>query len=165
MKYIILTAIIIIGAIGYIEKILKFQMPRRYIIILFLLFLLFSLAQLKLSVDSDGEISSLKSTIAKSDEELSKLREDSTSRDKEIVSLKKDLEVSKNNLSETKNRLSDILTYGEVATWTLDGSKSIGGGGVAVSSPVSGWLKIISQRIEVEFSGNVIQGQQNTIKV
>lgn len=53
MKFIILTAMILIGAIGYIEKIFKFQMQRYYIIILFILFLILSLAHLKLLFDSD----------------------------------------------------------------------------------------------------------------
>jgi hypothetical protein len=151
MKIIVLIALIMIGAIGYIEKILKFQFPRRHIIFLFLLFLIFSATQLILSVDSDKNISSLNATIEKSADEISKLREKTAAQDKKIVSLETDLDVSSRNLSETKNRLSDTLTYSEVATWTLDGSKSLGG--VAVSSPVAGWFKdyIIKKGERVEW--------------
>lgn len=167
MKIIFLAALIIIGVIGYLEKILKFQLPRRYMIFLFLLFLLCSVAQLKLSSDSDEEMNLLKTTIEKSDAELSRFRENTSTQDKKIVSLETDLEESKRNSSETKNRLSDTLTYSEVATWTLDGSKSLGGG-VAVSSPVAGWFKdyIIKkgERIEWKCDSEATEYYKNMIK-
>ncbi len=39
-----------------------------------------------------------------------------------------------------REQLSNYSTYAEVATWNVHGEKSIGSG-VAVSSPVSGWMK------------------------
>jgi len=67
-------------------------------------------------------------------EARAKILEEQAKENKRRVS---DLEIT---TEKQKEQLSNYSTYAEVATWNVHGGKSIGSG-VAVSSPVSGWMK------------------------
>lgn len=104
MKIFVLIAIILIGAIGYLEKILKFQLSRVSIIFLFSLFIIFSFAQIKVSFDNDKKINLLKSNIGDSDNKLAELRNKTDAQDNKMVSLRSKLEESNKNLVEIKKK-------------------------------------------------------------
>jgi hypothetical protein len=83
---------IIIGTIGYLEKILKFQIPRVLTIALLILFIVVSAIQLFISHNSATEVTLMKTEIERSH--------------KEMVSVKTELEESKNKLSEIKHKIA-----------------------------------------------------------
>ncbi len=73
-ELIFLIGIIILGSIGYIEKISNFQWSRQWLIALLLLFLLISMGQVKLSLESNREIELLETKLEDSIIELAELR-------------------------------------------------------------------------------------------
>ncbi|MBI2486217.1 MAG: hypothetical protein HYW01_04510 [Deltaproteobacteria bacterium] len=79
-KYIFLIGIIILGALGYIEKILNLHWSRKWLLVLLILFIIISVGQIKLSLDTDSKINSLQADFDESKTELSKLREKTSSR-------------------------------------------------------------------------------------
>jgi hypothetical protein len=72
-ELIFLIGIIILGSIGYIEKISNFQWSRQWLIALLLIFLLISVGQVKLSLDSNREIELLETKLEDSRTELAEL--------------------------------------------------------------------------------------------
>jgi len=73
-ELIFLIGIIILGSIGYIEKISNFQWSRQWLIVLLILFLLISVGQVKLSLESNREIELLETKLEDSRIELAELR-------------------------------------------------------------------------------------------
>jgi hypothetical protein len=57
-KLILLVGFIILGVLGYIEKIFNLHWPRKWLIVLLLIFLVISIGHIKLSVGSDNQINS-----------------------------------------------------------------------------------------------------------
>ena len=74
-ELVFLIGIIILGSIGYIEKISNFQWSRQWLIALLLLFLLISVGQVKFSLESNREIELLEIKLEDSRKELAELRE------------------------------------------------------------------------------------------
>jgi len=73
-ELVFLIVIIILGSIGYIEKISKFQWSRQWLIAFLLLFLLISVGQVKLSLESNREIELLETKLEDSKTELAELK-------------------------------------------------------------------------------------------
>ena len=73
-ELVFLIGIIILGSIGYIEKISNFQWSRQWLIALLLLFLLISVGQVKLFLESNREIELLETKLEDSRTELAELR-------------------------------------------------------------------------------------------
>jgi len=73
-ELVFLILIIILGSIGYIEKISKFQWSRQWRIAFLLHFLLISVGQVKLSIEGKREIELLETKLEDSRTELAELK-------------------------------------------------------------------------------------------
>jgi hypothetical protein len=129
------VGLLIIGTIGYLEKIINIEIPKILRILLLSIFISLSVGNL---IYSKYKENSINFKLQEANEEGKKLRQELQNQKEEDINNKRQISDLKMKTSSQEERQDVIQEYSEVASWNFQGSLEIGSG-VAVSSPVSNW--------------------------